>query len=180
MKRLDVIALLEAVRDAKKEWTIARITFDSDVHAIMRRLLHEAAHNYMSPEDVAKASGFTTKRVRQMMRDIGLNPRDGKNLLNRKAAEALATNADLMGIEPRDMDLMSPLAYLPMGSVLKRQLQDRAVSQVTAFPETITLEPEQAEALQAAVVASDGIVPVSVESLVHMAVDAFLEGMTGE
>lgn len=130
MKRLDVIGHLERVREAKREWTIARISFDTDVNAMMRRLLHEAAANYMSPEDVAKASGFTTKRVRQMMRDIGLNPRDGKTLLSNKAAEALANNAALLGIEPRDMDLMSPLAYLPMGSVMKRALADAAVSKV--------------------------------------------------
>lgn len=138
MKKFDVLLALQDVRSAKHEWAKAQTKFNSDITAVMTRLMFEAARNFMSPEEVAKESGFTTKRVRQMMRDIGLNPRDGKTVLNRLASEALANNAALMGIEPDEMDLMSPLAYLPMGSVMKRELQDRAVSQVDPdeFPET--------------------------------------------
>jgi hypothetical protein len=136
MKRADIIEALVSVRVAKAQWAVAQTKFNSDVEAIMTRLLHEAAVARMSDTEVANWSGFTVKRVRMIMRVIGLNPRDGKNLLSGKAAEALATNAALMGIEPRDMDLMSPLAYLPMGSEMKRELQDKAVSKVTEFPET--------------------------------------------
>lgn len=130
MKKFDVEISLEAVREAKAEWAKGVTKFNSDVTFVMARLLREAARNYMSAEEVSKASGFTVKRVRQMMRDIGLNPRDGKTLLSKKAATALAENAALMGIEPHEVDLMSPLAYLPMGEKMKRELQDRSVSQV--------------------------------------------------
>lgn len=133
MKKLDVILALRELREAKYQWAKAQTKFNSDVTAIMTRLLHEAAANLMSDREVANESGFTIKRVRQMMRDIGLNPRDGKTLLSSKAAEALANNATLLGIEPSEMDLMSPLAYLPMGEQMKRELQDKAVSQVTAL-----------------------------------------------
>lgn len=131
MKKIDVQIALEAVNAAHEKWTTARIEFLSGSNAVMSLLIHEASANFMSAEDVAKASGFTAKRVRQMMRDAGLNPKDGKRLLSKKAAEALASNAALMGIEPHEMDLTSPLAYLPMGSVMKRELQDKRTSQVT-------------------------------------------------
>lgn len=135
MKRSEVRDLLGRVKAAKKQHAFDEAKFQSDVSAVMRRLLHEAAANLMSVEEVARDSGYTVKRIRQMMRDIGLNPTAGRNLLSKKAAEALATNADLMGIEPSEMDLMSPLAYLPMGEQLRRQLQDSTVSQVTALDE---------------------------------------------
>lgn len=130
MKKFDVIIALESVQSAKREWAAGVTMFNASVDTLMSRLLHEAAANYMSPEEVARASGFTPKRVRQMMRDRGLNPRDGKTVLNQKASEALANNAALLGIEPSEMDLMSPLAYLPMGEKMKRELQDKTVSQV--------------------------------------------------
>lgn len=41
----------------------------------------------------------------------------------------------------------------------------------------IHLEADLAEKLQKVVDASEGILPVSVESLVHMAVEAFLDGL---
>lgn len=131
MKKADIIEALHKVREAKHVWAREQATFNSSVEAVMTRLLHEAAVQRMSPEEVARESGFTPKRIRAIMRIIGLNPRDGKHLLSAKAGEALANNAALLGIEPRDMDLMSPLAYLPMGEQMKRELQQRTVSQVT-------------------------------------------------
>lgn len=131
MKKFDVQIALEGVHEAKAAWAKAITKFNSDIDAMMARLLREAAVNYMSAEEVAKVSGFTVKRVRQMMRDAGLNPRDGKTLLSKKAAEALAENSALLGIEPHEMDLMSPLAYLPMGEQMRRDLiQNKVVSQV--------------------------------------------------
>lgn len=121
---------LSEVREAKSTWADRVTEFNSGVLAVMRRLLFEAAANRMSPEQVARASGYTPKRVRAMMRNVGLNPHEGKTLLSQKAAEALANNADLLGIEPREMDLMSPLAYLPMGKALRTQIRAEAVSQV--------------------------------------------------
>jgi hypothetical protein len=135
VKRADIIEALVSVRVAKAQWAAAQTKFNSDVEAVMTRLLHEAVAARMSDSQVAYASGFTVKRIRMIMRAIGLNPRDGKNLLSAKAGEALANNAALLGIEPRDMDLMSPLAYLPMGSEMKRALQDKAVSQVRSVDE---------------------------------------------
>lgn len=138
--------MLGQIAEAKRERAKRIAEFDSGVAAVMSRLLHEAARNYMSVEEVAKAGGFTVKRVRQMMRDVGLNPRDGKNLLSKKAAEALSNNAALLGVEPGEMDLMSPLAYLPMGEQLRRELQDKTVSKVTELPEvsgnTVTVDLE--------------------------------------
>lgn len=133
MKKFDVVLALSKIREANALWTKQRLAFNSDVDDLLRRLLHEAAHNFMSVEEVSKASGFTPKRVRELMRRAGLNPKDGKRLLSKKAAEALANNSALLGIEPGEMDLMSPLAYLPMGEQLKRQLH-KTVSQVHELP----------------------------------------------
>lgn len=132
MKRLDVVIELERVREAKKAWATAQTEVNAGLMTVMSRLLHEAARNFMSPEDIAKSSGFTPKRVRQMMRDINLNPRNGKTVLSQTAAEALANNAALLGIEPREMDLLSPLAYLPMGSQMRKDLAAGAVERANA------------------------------------------------
>lgn len=131
MKRLEVMSYLGQIKEAKAEWAKAQMKFNSDVAAIMTRLLHEAARNYMSPDEVAKSSGFTTKRVRDLMRSAGLNPRDGKNLLSKKASEALSNNATLLGVEPSEMDLMSPLAYLPMGEEMRKRLLAEQAQGVT-------------------------------------------------
>jgi hypothetical protein len=135
MQKFDVVIALEGVREAKWAWAKAVTKFNADIEYIMARLLHEAARNYMSPEEVAHASGFTTKRIRILMRAAGLDPKKGKTLLSKLAAETLAENAALMGIAPHEMDLMSPLAYLPMGDKMRRELAEQAVSRVTELPE---------------------------------------------
>ncbi len=136
MNKIDVVLALTNVRESKNRWARGITEFNSGVDAVMGRLLHEAAAKFMSAEDVAHTSGFTVKRIRQMMRDVGLNPRDGKTMLSQKAAEALATNAALMGIEPHEMDLTSPLAYLPMGDQMKRELAALSEVKPDEFPET--------------------------------------------
>ncbi len=134
MKRSEVETAFENLRDAKGAWAQRHREFNDGVAQIMRLLMHEAAVNYMSHHDVARMSGYSVKRVRDLMRAAGLNPRDGKRLLSQKAAEALANNAALMGIEPGEMDLMSPLAYLPMGSVMKRELAESRTARVNEQP----------------------------------------------
>lgn len=93
--------------------------FNDEFDRAMRLLLHEAARNYMSPQEVGKLAGMSTAAVKVKMKKFGLNPASGKTLLSKHAAKVLATNAEVMGINPRDIDLMSPLAYLPAGSFLE-------------------------------------------------------------
>jgi hypothetical protein len=126
MKPFGVTLAFEALAEAKAEWDKARTQFDSDVEFVMTRLLHEAAANYMSVEQVAKATGLTPKKVRALMRKVGLDPKAGKRLLSAQAADALRDNAALLGIEPHEMDLTSPLAYLPMGSELRQRILETA------------------------------------------------------
>lgn len=131
----DVQIALEGLADARREWSRAMRAFNADSERVLIRLLHEAAANYMSAEQVAKFSGLSPKRIRTLMRDNGLNPRDGKRVLAKHAAEALQSNAELLGIAPHQMDLMSPLAYLPAGSLLRQQITDKTVSGVTELPD---------------------------------------------
>lgn len=135
MKRHEVIGYLIQIKEAREVFAKTQTKFASDVDAMMNRLIHEGARNFMSAEEIARAAGMPVKRIRAFMRSAGLSPSDSKTLLSKKAAEALANNSALLGIEPSEMDLMSPLAYLPMGSVMKRELQDRSVSQVTEVDE---------------------------------------------
>jgi len=123
MDKIGVETSLRAVRSARGKWNQARREFDKNVDLIMARLLHEAAANMMSVHDVSMASGLTTKRVRALMRALGMNPHSGKKLLADQAAKALHENAELMGVNPREFDLMSPLAYLPMGKELRMALK---------------------------------------------------------
>ncbi len=187
---------LIAVKEARAKWDTARAKFESDVQYMMTRLINESVAQYMSAEDIAAYSGFTAKRVRLFMRIQRLDPKGGKRALSKIAADTLRTNALIMGIEPRDMDLMSPLAYLPMGKQMreefleteaarsgvhevpaKRLFYENDAGQFVPVPgQTVTLDAEHYEALEDFVRRSEGIAPVSVESLVGMALDGFIKG----
>jgi hypothetical protein len=141
VNRAEIQAALRRVHDARERWVAEHASFTVNVDTIMRRLIHEAAAAFMSAEQVSSLSGITVKRIRALMRTYDLDPKGGKQMLSRKAAEALANNAELLGIEPSEMDLMSPLAYLPAGSELRKQMAGQQVSQVfydevAEFPET--------------------------------------------
>lgn len=127
MQRFEVRKALEAVAQASKEWNQARQEFDSRVDALMTRLLNEAAVHKMSVAEVAHSLGITITRTRGLMRKHGLNPTSGRNLLAAQGAEYLVENAALLGVEPRDFDLTSPLAYLPMGESLRKFLETNRV-----------------------------------------------------
>ena len=134
MKKFEVLMALESLAEAAKEWTQARRKFESEFDFVLSRLLNEAAVNKMTVGEVAKHSGSTPSKVRDAMRRMGLDPKKGKGLLAKQASETLAHNAELMGVEPSEFDLTSPLAYLPMGSELKRLLQ-------AAPPEPVSENP---------------------------------------
>jgi hypothetical protein len=135
MQKFDVQIALEGVREARGEWSRAQQEFQSNVDKVLDRLIHEAATCFMSVEEFAKASGLSPKRVRDLMRRNRMHPSSSKTLLAKHAAEALATNSELLGIAPHEMDLTSPLAYLPMGKELRQELTDKTVSRVTELPE---------------------------------------------
>lgn len=64
-------------------------------------------------------------------------------------------------------------------TVVGHELDDNEIARLFGVTPTVIihLEADLAEKLQEAVDASEGILPVSVESLVHMAVEAFLDGL---
>lgn len=123
MHKFEVLLALEAVRDARKQWGTAQAKFNADVELLFSRLLNEAAVNKMSVAAVGEAAGMTATKVRALMRKHGLNPKTGRNLLAAQAARALEENSALLGVEPHEFDLTSPLAYLPMGDSLRRFLE---------------------------------------------------------
>lgn len=131
MNRDQTTETLRRIGEARKAWRQANLTVNSDIFTLMQRMLHEAAVNRLSIEDVANLTGFTIKRVREMMRNIGMDPRASRTLLAKRSATVLAENATLLGVEPSEFDLMSPLAYLPMGKDMKREIEAKTVSSVT-------------------------------------------------
>lgn len=141
MDKSETVTYMQIVAKAKVTWAKAITNFNTDVDWVIKRLIHEATRNFMSVDQVAKETGLSERRVRAIMREMGLNPKHGRALLATKAAKALETNAELMGIEPKDMDLTSPLAYLPMGSKLKESLAHAKTAPVydldDEFPETV-------------------------------------------
>jgi hypothetical protein len=140
MEKFDVVIGLERLADARAKWNKGRREFDTGYYRVLARLVHEGARAYMSDREMAKALGVTTAVVRNFMRSQGLGRVHGKRALSEAAAKALRENAALLGVKPHEMDLTSPLAYLPMGSDLRSQLQDQTTAQVVdeeeAFPET--------------------------------------------
>lgn len=134
MKKTDVVDLLDSVSRVRAAFSKVKVNHDAEVSLVMRRLVMEACINYMSPAEIAQASGYTEKAVRLLLRNEGLDPRMKKPMLSKHAARVLSDNAALLGLEPADL-LLSPLAYLPAGDSLRREVQDRAVSKVTDIPE---------------------------------------------
>lgn len=129
MHKPEIENYLRDIREANKVWAEAVKNHRLEIDRLMSRLIHEAAAHRMSVDEVAELSGWTTKHVREKMRLLSLNPRTAKHLLSATAAKALRENAALMGIDPSEIDLTSPLAYLPMGEVLRQELIERGVSQ---------------------------------------------------
>ena len=130
MDRFGVQLTLESLREAAEEWKAAYKKFGDELARCYTRMIYEAIASGMSVEQFAVYSGMTPKAVRTLMRKQGLDPKKGKRFLSHSAAEALRENAELLGIQPNEMDLRSPLAYLPMGSQLRAQLDSDEVKGV--------------------------------------------------
>lgn len=136
MLHWEVELALNEVAEEKKKWAVAYQDFRRGCDHVLNRLIHEAIANWMSVEQIAKAAHMTPAAVRLHMRRQGLNPKHGRKALAHAAAEALRTNAALLGVDPLDMDLSSPLAYLPGGSQLQTKMQSEAVKGVKDLDET--------------------------------------------
>jgi hypothetical protein len=122
MNVIEIERALNSVAYSRKKWYDAKREFDKDADHIMHRLLLEAAAQKMSVQQVARCLKATPKQVRALMRRFGMNPKSSRTLLAKDAAEALHANAGLMGINVKNFDLMSPLAYLPMGAKMRTEL----------------------------------------------------------
>jgi hypothetical protein len=138
MKQFEVELALQHVATEMSKWNEAHHNFLREVGKIMDRLIHEAVANRMSVEQIAGLTGFTKHRIRRQMKQMGLDYRYSKTALADSAAKALKSNAELLGVDPLDIDLSSPLAYLPMGSELRTQLQSDAVKGVKELDDDLT------------------------------------------
>lgn len=127
MQKFEVEIHLARLAEARAELNRRVREFNDNSDRALKRLIHEAAANRMSAQEVGKHAGMSTAAVKTKMKKFDLNPSKGKSLLSKQAAETLASNAELLGIEPHEIDLMSPLAYLPAG----KDLFPETVSKVT-------------------------------------------------
>jgi hypothetical protein len=135
MLQFEVELALQEVAQEVQKWKVAYHDFLQGVNRVMDRLIHEAVANRMSVEQIAGLSGLTKHRIRRQMKQMGLDYRTSKTALAHSAAEALKNNAALLGVDPLDMDLSSPLAYLPGGSQLRTKMQSEAVKGVKDLDE---------------------------------------------
>lgn len=119
------------IKRARHQWAQAQTEFTQQIDRLMALVINEAAVNRMSAEEIAAMLGITPKRVRVLMRAQGLDPYKSKTLLAEHAAANLKANADLLGIDVREMDLMSPLVYLPAGEQLRATVLADSAAQVT-------------------------------------------------
>lgn len=124
MEPVEIFKGLRSVAKNRSEWVTAKRMFEKEAERVTKRLILEAAQNNMSVDQVATALNMPRRRIREKMRSYGVDPKLSRALLADSAAKALHENAALLGIDPSEMDLMSPLAYLPMGSELRRKLAE--------------------------------------------------------
>lgn len=130
MKREHIRATFEKINEAHEQWKTEQGKMRAEADRVLTRLLHECLAKRMSPEHIAEMSGWHVKDVRSAMRARGIDPKTGKGVLAKSSASALIDNANLLGIEPEQMDLTSPLAYLPMGESLREFLETNPVQPV--------------------------------------------------
>ena len=134
MEKFEIVINLEHIAAQRKAWNEAAREFGERVDRAMKRLIHEAVAKRMSATEVAKLAGYNRTTLKSMMLRMNLNPTKGTTLLSRQAAAVLESNAEILGIKPHEIDLMSPLAYLPAGSLIKEQVA--SVTEIAEFPET--------------------------------------------
>lgn len=135
--KFDVEMALARAGECRSEWVEAHRQYRATMAAVMHRLLHEAAINRMSVDDVSRLTGITRSEVRSMMKAAGLNPRKGKSLLSKEAAAAVQANAEILGVEPFEVDLTSPLAYLPMGEAMKARIIEGREADTPLWADTL-------------------------------------------
>lgn len=126
---------MNLTRDVAQDAFRKQVALAEDLDSARKRLIFEGIHNFMSVEQMAAELGLTPTRVRALMRKFGINPRLGRRTLADMASKALQSNAELLGIKPWQMDLTSPLAYLPAGGRLKQAVQEAGITRVTEEPE---------------------------------------------
>lgn len=113
----------DRVNAAREQLNLAKAGTEAEIERVVTRLLHECLAKRMSPSHIAEMAGWRVKEVRAAMRARGIEPKNGKGVLAKQSSAALIDNAHLLGIEPEEMDLASPLAYLPMGAELREFLE---------------------------------------------------------
>ena len=119
----DVIHQMHLLRKARAEWELTKAQFESGQAAVLTALILKAVEKRMSVEQVAEWTGVQKRQIREVLRSNGVDPKQNRGLMAASAAEALHGNAALLGIDPSEMDLSSPLAYLPAGSLLRKAAQ---------------------------------------------------------
>lgn len=142
MKTQEISRRLRVVGDADHEWRKARTAYETDRDRVLKRLLHEAVAARFSVEKIARDLRLGVKPAITLLRKyklIGVRSGTPRPLLADKASGALQHNAELLGINPSEFDLTSPLAYLPMGADLKaRLIHDRMESDRCALVEVLS------------------------------------------
>lgn len=139
MNKPEIIELMNRMRNANARFDALRKAHNADEVAALKRLVLEGAAQYMSAEQMAEETGATVRRIRIVMRVLNLDPRRKPSVLSKHAATVLEENATLLGIEPAEMDFMSPLAYLPMGEEMRKQINAQAAQGVTEIEDDSVL-----------------------------------------
>lgn len=137
MNKFDVEMALARAGECRTEWADAHRQYRATMARVMHRLLHEAAINRLSLDDVSRLTGMTRSETRKMMKAAGLDPRKGKALLSKQAAAAVQANAEILGVEPFEVDLTSPLAYLPMGEQMKTRILEGREADTPLWADTL-------------------------------------------
>jgi len=113
---------LRQIGQARAAWHEGITNFRASVEGITDRFLVEAARDRIAVHEVARLLGVRPAWVRSRMRDIGFETGRSEAALSRQAHAIIERNAEILGIDIKDIDLTSPLAYLPAGKDLLKQI----------------------------------------------------------
>lgn len=118
--RKEVLSALSDIGTAQLEFHRVAKRYEAERDRALLPLVLEGARLRLSAKRMAAYAGVTQGRIKSILRRTGI---DGRNIsmVAEQTEKVLEHNAALLDVDITQIDLMSPLAYIPAGPGLRRE-----------------------------------------------------------
>lgn len=128
MRGYELDAHMRDFAKAYKSWVAARDQIDALFDGAFVVLATLAAQNAVEGRVIARKAKYPWRRA---VRLIGATARAKKNMAPLSVLKIRAENAKTLGVDLADIDLTTPLAYLPVGDLPVEALPDESEAEET-------------------------------------------------